>query len=59
MGEEGKEMEKYQNCRLPPFVYLGPHVHIAEGMPGMPAPSLHLYLGESSTIWSAEVRVYL
>ena len=26
-------MEKYRNYWLPPFVYLGPLVHIAEGIP--------------------------
>jgi hypothetical protein len=30
-SEEEKEMEKYRNCQLPPFV--------AEGIPGMSAPS--------------------
>ena len=26
-------MKKYQSCRLSPLVYLGPLVHLAEGMP--------------------------
>jgi hypothetical protein len=41
-----------------PSCVLGARVHLAEGMLGM-SVSVHLYLGESSTIWSTKVHVLL
>ena len=46
-----EELEKYRNYRLPPLVYSVPLVHLAEGVPELPAP-LHLYLNEPITTWS-------
>ena len=55
---DGKEMEKYRNCWLPPFVYLGPLVHLAEGMPGIIGSSPLVPL-RSEYYLEYKVRVYL
>ena len=44
-------MEKYRSGWLPPLVYSGPLVHLAEGMLEIIAP-LHLYLYKPNTTWS-------
>jgi hypothetical protein len=51
-------VEKYQSCRQPPLVYLGPLVHLAEGMPGIVGSSPFVPL-QSEYYLQYKVRVYL
>jgi hypothetical protein len=73
IGSEWVRVEKYRSCWLPPLVYLGPLVHLAEGMPGIVGSSpfvlvwfeyyleykVHVYLWWWVLLWVSLVHYLL